>query len=82
MLRSAEYLLRRLSFSVLESRVCGLGLRDYLEGHGDSVNRLITLISHVTAPSIPIPNLLTSLHDPPSRVWGIGCRGRNLRVGI
>ena len=31
----------------------------YLEGHGDLVNRLITPISHIVSPFIPIINLLT-----------------------
>ena len=38
----------------------------YLEGHGDLVSALITPISHIITPVIPIFNLLTKSHDPPS----------------
>ena len=34
------------------------GSVDYLEGHGDLVSSLITHISHVINPTIPIINLL------------------------
>ena len=37
-------------------RVSGQGY--YLEGHGDSVSSLITFISHMITPIIPICNLL------------------------
>ena len=39
----------------------------YLEGQGDLVSRLITPITHVVTPFIPIINLLTRSPDPPSR---------------
>ena len=32
---------------------------NYLEGHGDLINRLITPISHIITPINPIINLLT-----------------------
>ena len=43
-------------------RVWGLGL----EGQGDLLSRLITPISHIETPMIPIINLLTKSHDAPS----------------
>ena len=45
-----------------------LWLRDYLEGQGDLVSRLLTGISRVTFWVIGIINCLLRLHDPPSRL--------------
>ena len=45
----------------------GLQGGHYLEGHGDLVSRLITLITHRITSSIPIVTLLTRSPDPPSR---------------
>ena len=42
------------------SAICkGLGLRDYLEGHGDLVSRLMIRITRVTIWVIGVINLLT-----------------------
>ena len=45
-------------------KLCEKGARDittiqHLEGHGDLVSRLISPISHIITPIIPIINLLT-----------------------
>ena len=41
-----------------EFRIWGLAGLPYLEGHGDLVGRIITPISHIITPPIPICNLL------------------------
>ena len=33
--------------------------REYLEGHGDLVSRLITPVSHILTPIVPIIDLLS-----------------------
>ena len=39
----------------------------YLECQGDIVSRLITPMTHIVTPVIPLINLLTKSLDPPSR---------------
>ena len=50
-------------------RIDGGRSRVYLEGQGDLVGRLITLITRKVTLVIPIINPLTKSPDPPSRVF-------------
>ena len=45
----------------------------YLEGQGDLVSRVITPITQIVSPIIPIINLVTKSPDPPS-IQGLGFR--------
>ena len=46
-------------FLGLGMNISGLKAAGYLEGHGDLVSRLITPISHIITPIIPIIDVLT-----------------------
>ena len=59
-----------IDFRELGFRVQGLGFRDYLEGRGDLVSRLIMRVTVVIIWLIRVISLLTKPPDPPSRVKG------------